>query len=284
MAINKASLQSRINRLSQETGVHQNILLKSFFFEAFLKRLSLSKYADRFVFKGGFLLSTCLGIRLRSTMDIDILAQKVKLERKNIAGVFREVVSANGGDDVRFELCGIDEIRRDDEYGGFNVRLSAGLENIKETVSIDIATGDPITPEAVDYQYKSLFEDTVFHLRAYNFETILAEKLQTVLFRGIANSRSKDFYDIYIIHKLRWGDIDSSILRKAFFRTCDYRGTAIDRNEAYAIAQKIKCDAEMAKRWDLYRKRNSFAFDVGFGETISSILALLDVVFNDDGL
>lgn len=282
MAINKASLRSRINKLSQETGVHQNILLKSFFFEVFLRRLCLSKYVDRFVFKGGFLLSTSLGIRFRSTMDIDVLAMRIKVERESIASIFREIVSIEIEDGVRFEVRGIGEIRPDDEYGGFNVKLSAGLENIKETVSIDIATGDPITPEAIDYLYKPLFEDTIFHLRAYNFETILAEKLQTILFRGIANSRSKDFYDIYIIYKLRWNEIDRSILRKAFARTCNYRGTVFSRSQAYAIVERIKGDAEMPRRWDSYRKRNGFASDVAFGETISSLLALLGAAFSGD--
>lgn len=276
MLINKNSLQARINNLSTKTGVHPNILLKSFFFDAFLKRLATSKYADKFVFKGGFFLSTSLGINLRSTMDIDFLLRKMNLTMENIVNVLKEVSLIDIGDNVIFEYQSINEIRQDDEYGGYNIVLLGKLENIKETISIDVATGDPITPSAVDYRYKCLFDDEILSFKAYNFETILAEKLQTILFRGIANSRSKDFYDIFIIYKLRWNDIDTKVLKEAFVNTCNYRGTVFAKDESLRIIDRIKNDSQMESRWKTYSKRNQFAKNIEFKDTLSPLETIIE--------
>ena len=276
MPINKNSLQARINNLSTKTGVHPNILLKSFFFDAFLKRLAASKYADKFVFKGGFFLSTSLGINLRSTMDIDFLLRKMNLTMENIVNVLKEVSLIDIGDNVTFEYQNINEIRRDDEYGGYNIVLLGKLENIKETISIDVATGDPITPSAMDYRYKCLFDEEILSFKAYNFETILAEKLQTILFRGIANSRSKDFYDIFIIYKLRWNDIDTKVLKEAFVNTCNYRGTVFAKDEALRIVDRIKNDSQMESRWKTYSKRNQFAKNIEFKDTLNPLETIIE--------
>lgn len=280
MPINKNSLQARINNLSTKTGVHPNILLKSFFFDAFLKRLAASKYADKFVFKGGFFLSTSLGINLRSTMDIDFLLRKMNLTMENIVNVLKEVSLIDIGDNVAFEYQNINEIRQDDEYGGYNIVLLGKLENIKETISIDVATGDPITPSAMDYRYKCLFDEEILSFKAYNFETILAEKLQTILFRGIANSRSKDFYDIFIIYKLRWNDIDTKVLKEAFVNTCNYRGTVFAKDEALRIVDRIKNDSQMESRWKTYSKRNQFAKNIEFKDTLNPLETIIkELVF-----
>lgn len=276
MLINKNSLQARINNLSTKTGVHPNILLKSFFFDAFLKRLAASKYADKFVFKGGFFLSTSLGINLRSTMDIDFLLRKMNLTMENIVNVLKEVSLIDIGDNVTFEYQNINEIRQDDEYGGYNIVLLGKLENIKETISIDVATGDPITPSPMDYRYKCLFDDEILSFKAYNFETILAEKLQTILFRGIANSRSKDFYDIFIIYKLRWNDIDTKVLKEAFVNTCNYRGTVFAKDEALRIVDRIKNDSQMESRWKTYSKRNQFAKNIEFKDTLNPLEIIIE--------
>ena len=275
MVINKNALQAKINNLSSQTGVHQNILLKSFFFDAFLKRLAASSYSDNFVFKGGFLLSTSLGIDLRSTMDIDFLLRKLNLEKENIIRVIKEVALIDINDGVAFEFQSIDEIRQEDDYGGYNVTLLGRLENIKETVSIDIATGDPITPEAVNYEYKCLFDNDILKFQAYNFETILAEKLQTILFRGIANSRSKDFYDLFIIHNLRWNTIDVNILKQAFENTCNYRETVFTNEEATKILENISNDPTMKTRWDVYRKRNKYVGGIEFKDVVDTTKLVL---------
>ena len=275
MAMNKNSLQAKINNMSKETGVHQNILLKSYFFDAFLRRLSASGYSDNFVFKGGFLLAMSLGIDLRSTMDIDFLLRRMDLEKQNIINTLVEVASIDLGDNVHFEFKDVSEIRADDEYGGYNIAFWAKLENIEETISIDIATGDPITPNAVDYGYKCLFDGEILTFNSYNFETIIAEKLQTVLSRGVTNSRSKDFYDLYIIHKLRWNEISLETLGKAFANTCNYRGTVFDKKDALKIIDNIKTDRAMKTRWNAYKKRNKYVGHLEFEEAVAVVAAIL---------
>lgn len=279
MPINKNSLQSKINNLSNETGVHQNILLKSFFFDAFLKRLAASKYSNNFVFKGGFLLSTSLGINLRSTMDIDFLLKRINVERENIVNILKEISSIDVDDEVSFEFSNIEGIRLEDEYGGYSITFIGRLENIRETISIDVATGDPLTPSAIDYKYKCLFDDKVLIFKAYNFETILAEKLQTILVRGLANSRSKDFYDVYIIQKLRWNEINSGTIKEAFASTCKYRETLFTEGEALRIFNYIKNDKIMENRWNIYRKRNSFVGNTEFKDACDALYLILKAAF-----
>ena len=279
MPINKNSLQAKINNLSQKKGVHQNILLKSFFFDAFLKRLAASKYSENFVFKGGFLLSTSLGIDLRSTVDIDFLIRKTSLARDNILKIFEEVSKIDVEDGINFEINDIEEIRKEDDYGGLNVTLIGHLENIKEIVSVDVATGDPITPNPISYQYKSIFNDEILNFKAYNFETILAEKLQTILTRGVTNSRSKDFYDLYIVHKLKWETINLDVLKKAFVNTCKYRNTQFLLNDVVTILTNIKNNSMMKTRWGTYRKRNQFVGDIEFDDTVDIALLIAKTIY-----
>lgn len=180
MKINKNSLQARIQNLSIQKGVPSNVILQDYFFDAFLKRLAKSKYVDNFVFKGGFLLSATLGIDFRSTMDMDFLITKLMMTKKNIEKIFKEIADIEVDDYIHFEFVDIADIRQEDVYGGFNVYLLGRLENIKVVVSVDVATGDPITPSSVSYKYKCLFDNEVLIFAAYNFETIIAEKLQTI--------------------------------------------------------------------------------------------------------
>ena len=249
MKINKNSLQARINNLANEKGVPANVILQDYFFDAFLKRLAASSYVDNFIFKGGFLLSTSLGINYRSTVDIDFLLRKESLTRENIEKIFRNIIKVTVDDNVTFEYQGLEEIRKEDDYGGFNVSLIGHLENIKQPVSVDIATGDPITPSAVIYTHKCLFDDEQLSFKAYNYETIIAEKLETILKRGSTNSRSKDFYDLFIIYKLRWDEININNLKEAFNNTCRYRESIFSKEEALSTLKNITNSGAILTRW-----------------------------------
>ena len=229
-----------------------------------------------FIFKGGFLLSACLGIDLRSTMDIDFLLRKLSLDRETVIRVIKEIAFVDINDGITFEFQSINEIRKEDDYGGYNIVLLGRLENIKEIVSVDIATGDPITPRAIYYEYKCLLDNEILRFKAYNFETILAEKLQTILYKGIANSRSKDFYDLYIIHKLRWGSIDINAFKKAFENTCNYRETVFSKEDATKILKSISGDSIMEIRWNAYCKRNKFATGIEFKEVVDVARLVLE--------
>ena len=276
MKINKNSLQARIKNLSSQKGVPSNVILQDYFFDAFLKRIAKSQYAENFVFKGGFLLSTTLGIDFRSTMDMDFLLTKLAMNKENIKKIFKEIAEIDVDDNITFDFVDINDIRQEDEYGGFNVSLLGRLENVKVVVSIDIATGDPITPSSVSYNYRCLFDNEILIFAAYNFETIIAEKLQTILNRGVTNSRSKDFYDLYIIYKLRWNDINVSTLKEAFNNTCRYRNTIFSSGHATEIKNQIENDLSMQKRWESFSKKNEFASDISFSDTISVLNIILE--------
>lgn len=278
MKINKNSLQSRIKNISSEKGVPSNVILQNYFFDAFLKRLAKSKYKSNFVFKGGYLLSANLGIDTRSTMDIDFLLTKLALTKDNIENIFKEIVETQVDDNVKFEFIRIEDIRKEDAYGGFNISLLGKLDNIKVVVYVDVAAGDPITPSSISYKYKCLFDNEILTFASYNFETILAEKLQTIFKRGVSNSRSKDFYDIYIIYKMRWNLIDTQILKEAFNNTCKYRGTIISIDEAKNITNMVANDLTMKRRWNSYVAKNSFASGIKFSDTIDVINEILKIL------
>lgn len=279
MKINKNSLQARINNLSKDKGVPANTILQNYFFDAFLKRLSKSNYKDNFVFKGGFLLSTSLDLNYRATLDIDFLLRNISLSKDNIQKMFKEIIKIKVDDNIVFEFSNIEEIRQEDEYGGYSVSLLGRLENIKVPVNIDIATGDPITPHVITYNYKCLLDNETLLFSAYNLETIIAEKLQTVLRRGLTNSRSKDFYDLYILYKLRWNEIDIANLKEAYKNTCNYRQTIFSKDEALSIVEDIKEDKRMLDRWEAYKKKNTFAIDIQFSSCVTIIFTIIEAAY-----
>lgn len=277
MKINKNSLQARINNIATVKSVPSNVILQDFFFDGFLRRLAKSKYIDSFIFKGGFLLSANLGIDFRSTMDMDFLLRNLAFIKDNVKTVFEKIIKEETDDLITFEFVSIDDIREEDQYGGFNVSLLGKLENIKVPVSIDVATGDPITPSPITFGYKCLFDNEVLYFAAYNFETIIAEKLQTILNRGVVNSRSKDFYDLYIIYKLGFDAVDKKNLKIAFAHTCKYRGTIFSKKEAMSILEDIKQYEMIKDRWESYTRKNAFASGIKFEDTLMSIVDIVEV-------
>jgi len=281
MKINKNSLQARVQNLSVKKGVPSNVILQSYFFDAFIKRLAYSKYSENFIFKGGFLLSTSLGIDYRSTMDIDFLISRLSLEKDIIEKVFKEIIAIDVDDWVEFDFNKISNIREEDQYGGFNISLIGKLENIKVPVNIDLATGDPITPSFVLYTYKCMFSGETINFQSYNYETIISEKLQTVLSRGMTNSRSKDFYDLYIITKLKYENINKDVLFTAFQNTCKYRNTYFSKERAFEILSSLSSDKNILTRWNAYTRKNEFAHNIEFINVIESINKIIEVVYKN---
>lgn len=279
MKINKNSLQAKINNLSKEMNVHANVLLVSFFFDAFISRLAKSTYADKFVFKGGFYLATLLGVKNRYTADIDFLLRKETMDENRLREIFSDIVETDVDDSITFEIAEISPIRDEDIYGGFSILLTGRLENIRQCFHVDVATGDPITPSDVEYTYQSLISHESITFRAYNLETVVAEKLQTILFRGLLNSRCKDYYDIYIINQLRRNNINIPDLKKSFEVTCRYRKTPFEKGDALLLLEEVSKSDVLQTRWKNYAKKSSFAKDVPFEATIESCKEILDCIF-----
>ena len=279
MKINKNSLQARINNLSKELNVHANVLLVSFFFDAFISRLAKSIYADKFVFKGGFYLATLLGVKNRYTADIDFLLRKESMDENRLREIFSDIIATNADDSITFEIADISPIRDEDAYGGFSILLTGHLENVRQSFHVDVATGDPITPTDIEYSYQSLISNETIAFRAYNLETVVAEKLQTILSRGMLNSRCKDYYDIYIINQMQRKNISIPDLKKAFVTTCQYRKTPFEKEESLLILEEISRSNILQTRWNNYARKASFAKDITFEATVESCKEILDCIF-----
>lgn len=279
MKINKNSLQARINNLSKELNVHANVLLVSFFFDAFISRLAKSIYADKFVFKGGFYLATLLGVKNRYTADIDFLLRKESMDENRLKEIFSDIIATDADDSITFEIADISPIRDEDAYGGYSILLTGRLENVRQSFHVDVATGDPITPTDIEYSYQSLISNETIAFRAYNLETVIAEKLQTILSRGLLNSRCKDYYDIYIINQLQRKNISIPDLKKAFVTTCQYRKTPFEKEESLLILEEISKSNILQTRWSNYARKASFAKDITFEATVESCKEIVDCIF-----
>lgn len=277
--MNKQSLTHKVNLIASETGLPFNTVMTHFFLEVALSRIAVSEVGKNLIFKGGFLLSNILGIKSRTTVDIDLLVTGINMVEESVRALVNQTLKQPVIPEVSCVIQSIDPIRNVDEYGGYRVRILCRLENIRQIVPLDFAAGDPITPEAIQYQYNPLFSDNPIQITSYNIETLLAEKIETVYRRGLVNSRCKDFYDIHLIWKLKRKFINDAVLKHAFVNTCSYRLTKPDINEFFALLKALKNDEQMAKRWDAYVKRNAYSKEISFDDTLSTLMGIIPLVF-----
>ncbi|CKH01706.1 abortive infection protein AbiGII [Streptococcus pneumoniae] len=277
--MNKAKLTALCHNISKQTGLTFNSVMTYYFLEVILKKLSRSSYADHYIFKGGFLLSNIIGVESRSTVDIDFLFHKQTLSEENVQQQLEEILS-EVKNDIQFSIQSITTIKESDDYGGYRATLLCQLENIKQIIHLDIATGDVVTPQPITYDYKAIFNDENFPIIAYTIETVLAEKLQTIYSRGFLNSRSKDFYDIYILSKLKKDDIDLAQLKMACERTFSYRETELNFNNIIQLLETFKSDSTQQQQWQNYSKKYSYTKGISFSEILDEMIRLLSLLIS----
>ena len=276
--MNKGKLRAVCQKISKETGLTFNAIQTHYFLESILEKIADSDENENFIFKGGFLLANVIGIRQRSTVDIDFLIRRFSLTEENIEQRFKRILQTGKDNGITYEIQKIEEIHKDDEYGGFRIKILCRLENIRQVIPLDIATGDPITPNEISYEYKSIFSDKVFEICAYNIETMLAEKIQTVFQRGVFNSRSKDFYDIYVLYHLKKEEIDFGSLKKACQNTFKHRNTDFNIGSILGVLQNLKDEQDLKTRWKSYQKRFTYAEEVSFDDVISTAMELIEKI------
>ena len=252
--------------------------MQYFAFERFLERLSVSRYRDNFILKGGLLLSSIMGIDLRTTMDIDVNITGMDFGQDEITEMISEITKIDLHDNVTYELNAIDSIKEDSEYGGYSISLTTKFFNVRIPLHLDISTGDIITPSAVDYRYKTVFDEGTIDRLSYNYETIIAEKLQTVLKRNVLNSRMKDLYDLYFFMKYKKDDLDREVLKRAVENTFTHRGSLKELNDFAEILERIRIDETQQKFWENYRYRFSYAKDISLGEIINEISVIKSMI------
>ena len=273
--MNKDRLRAICQKLSKETGLSFNAIQTHYFLESILEKISNSDENENFIFKGGFLLANVIGIRQRNTVDIDFLIRRFSLTEENIKQRFEKIFQSGNDNGITYEIHKIEEIRKEDEYGGFRITVLCRLENIRQIIPLDIATGDPITPSEISYEYKSIFSNSLFEICAYNIETILAEKIQTVYQRGIFNSRSKDFYDIYILYHLKKEEIDFEHLKEACQNTFKHRYTDFNIDSILNVLTGLKVEKDLKIRWSSYQKRFRYAEEISFDEAVNAVIEVV---------
>lgn len=276
--MNKAmQFKVRIKNLATRNHVPAQAVLQTFMLERLLERISQSRYKDMIVLKGGVLIASLVGISSRTTMDMDATLRGYPLSEETIQSAFAEICAITLDDEVAFVLNHTAPIREDDEYGGYRVALVARYESINTSLKIDITTGDIITPAAVRYIFHSNFETKDIEVWAYPIETILAEKIETILRRSVLNTRPRDFYDVYILMKNYQLSVRPEVLSAALLATCDKRGSlgALERKDA--ILLNIEADQLMRQRWDRYQKDNSYASGITF-EDVLGVLRMNEII------
>ncbi|AJD71540.1 TPA: nucleotidyl transferase AbiEii/AbiGii toxin family protein [Streptococcus pneumoniae] len=277
--MNKAKLTALCHNISKQTGLTFNSVMTYYFLEVILKKLSRSSYADHYIFKGGFLLSNIIGVESRSTVDIDFLFHKQTLSEENVQQQLEEILS-EVKNDIQFSIQSITTIKESDDYGGYRATILCQLENIKQIIHLDIATGDVVTPQPITYDYKAIFNDENFPIIAYTIETVLAEKLQTIYSRSFLNSRSKDFYDIYILSKLKKDDIDLAQLKMACEKTFSYRETELNFNNIIQLLETFKSDSTQQQQWQNYSKKYSYTKGISFSEILDEMIRLVSLLIS----
>ena len=276
--MNKNKLTALIHKASKEKDVSFNILLQVYFFERFLDRLANSEYKNSFILKGGFLLSSLLGITERSTIDMDFSVSSIEFDKDNLKDIINQIIQLDLNDDVSFQLLNVTEIMELSTYIGYQISLIAKLDNIKVPFHIDLASGDPITPVEKTYKYKQIIGNNIIEIKSYTVETILAEKFQAIIDKRVGNSRMKDFYDIYILLKLHKNLFDLKILNKAINTTFEYRKTIIDKVGFKKLIKALEEDTGFISRWNNFVSKNYYVDDIDFEDVKLELYKLIDCI------
>lgn len=275
---NAMQLKAIIKNIAKEKHISAQLVMQNFMLERLLERISISKYQRNFILKGGFLIAALVGIDTRATMDMDATIKGLPVNEQTVRKMFEEICKTELADDVTFSFQNIGKIREGDEYTGYRISLSANYPPMAVPLKLDITTGDKITPKEIEYQFKLLLEDRNISVLAYNLETIMAEKLETVITRGDQNTRPRDYYDIYILTKLQYSNIEPDSLKAAFKATADKRGSAVVVKDYRKIMNTVRNSEVMQRQWKNYQKDFEYATNIVFEETCDAVVQLMDLL------
>ncbi len=272
-------LKDLIRNLSKEKSADAQILLRNYMMERFLERISVSRYQDKFILKGGMLVAAMVGLDARATMDIDATIKGADINVKAVENIITELVSVPLEDGVTFRIKQISEIMDEAEYPGVRVSMETEFDGVRTPLKIDISTGDVITPKEIQYRFKLMLEERTIDVWAYNLETVMAEKLETLIARNITNTRMRDFYDIHILLKIYGNKLNTRILEEALHATAKKRGTEYHLKDAQAIFDEVQNDFNMEKLWKSYQKKFSYASDISWEMVMDSVRELYHITF-----
>lgn len=275
---NSMQLKAFIKNKAREKGISAQLVMQNYMMERLLERISLSKYKYNFILKGGFLISAIVGLDTRATMDLDTTVKGFELSYESIGKIFGEICDISVEDDIEFELCGISNIREGDDYPGIRVALKAKYPPISVPLTVDVTTGDVITPGEIEYTFNLLFDNRTISIPAYNLETVLAEKLETVLSRNTTNTRPRDFYDIHILYTLRGEDCDMQTLRQALKRTVIKHKSENILVVYTDVIQEIRTSRQLQNFWMKYQKDYNYAQNISFDMVCDTVEKIMNII------
>ncbi len=270
-------LNALIRNMAKDKSINAQIILRNFMLERLLERISLSPYRENLILKGGMLVAAMVGLDTRATMDMDTTLKGYPLTEESVRSVFADILAVPVEDHVTLTLKKLEEIHDEAEYSGIRVTLEMLLDETRQTLKVDITTGDPITPAAVDYSFRLLFEDRSIQIKAYNLETVLAEKLETIFSRSTANTRMRDFYDVYVLWNTRRSDIRFPVMKEAFERTVRKRESDfLLRGGIPESAEALSGSKEMKELWTRYQKKYTYADDIAWEDAVAAAKELYE--------
>ena len=274
-------LKARIKNLAKEKHISAQLVMQNFMLERLLERIAVSHYQQNFILKGGFLIAAMVGLDTRATMDMDVTIKGLPVNEQTIRKMFDEICKIELNDDITFTFRNIGEIREGDIYTGYRISLSANYPPMAVPLKLDITTGDKITPKEIKYSFKLLFENRSISILAYNLETIIAEKLETIISRGDQNTRPRDYYDIYILTKLQYANIENKVLKDALQATTEKRGSMLVIKEYNKIMDIVRNSEIMQKQWNNYQRNFEYADKIKFEDTCDMVIKLMNCLIDN---
>lgn len=273
---NAMQLKALVKNISNEKGISAQLVLQNYMLERLLERISLSKYHDNFILKGGFLIASMVGLDTRATMDMDVTIKGEPISKENMHLIFNEIISITVDDDIVFEFNDINEIRENDDYNGYRIHLTGNFPPMSVPLKLDITTGDIITPKEVQFKYQTMFDEKTISVLAYNIETVLTEKLETILSRGDHSTRARDYYDVYILWRIQDKNINIKYLNSALLATAKKRNTLEIIKKYQSIVEIVRNSSFMHDQWKKYQRNFDYAKGIGFGETCDVVLEVMN--------
>lgn len=272
---NAMSFKANIKQIAKEKNITTQQIQQNYLIEVFLEKLAKSPYKNNFILKGGYLIGGIVGLDQRATMDLDITLKGFELTSENLTTIAKEIIEISTEESFTLTFDNVSEIRETDDYPGFKLKLYADFEKIHELVSIDVTTGDAITPREIEFSINRLFSGEKLTLLSYPLETIMAEKVETILARGVASTRPRDYYDVYTISKLRWDEINFTTLATALKNTMAKRESNFQLDNYPAIMEQIKNSQIQQQLWEKYQREYNYAKGLSFDEVVDSVLTVV---------
>lgn len=278
MFSNANSFKAKIKNISKDKGIPAQQVQQHYLIEQVLKLISTSSYRDSFIVKGGYLIGQMIGLDKRTTMDLDVTLKGTEMSRENLIHIFEEILCSKT-DGFSFSVDKLEPIRQDDEYGGFSLKLNATFDTLKEVVFIDITTGDKITPREITYSMTSIFTNESINIWTYNLETVLAEKLETIISRGLASTRPRDRYDLFTLYKLRKEEINLEVLKNALENTAEKRKSKDTIYNWEEQVRGIEISDYQKELWIRYQRQFKYAKDISFDNSVQVIREIMQQIF-----